>query len=623
MRENVTLAPKPVAFRLLPGYWQASRPLGLDLPEELRALAAPLAESWAEDFRAGGTDVHFSKDQALPAEGYRLRVDGEGAVVEYSAPAGVFYALMTLRQLTLGGEAPCCWVEDAPALKLRGYLLDVGRGKIPTLDTLKQTVDLLVSLKYNHLQLYMEEMCFAYPSFPEYWRDGTPLTPQEMGELLAYCRDRFITLTPCQNSLGHMASWLARPELKHLAEKEDGMVVHGIPVPPTTLDCRNPASLDFVKQLTDDLMDCVDTPYYNACLDEPFELGKGKNAALAAQMGKGALYLDYAAKLRGHIASRGKTMMMWGDVIARNPKAAASLPEDIVLLEWGYEARHPFEQRAAVLEGLGRPFCLCPGTSTWHSVTGITDNMLANVRQAAAAAHAHGALGLLLTDWGDDGHLQYWPFSWGAIVLAGALAWNGADLTEGELTAALDELVFRDPARKMGTALLDLGRYYHWEEFPLGCRTMADLPLSFGPCRGRAQWESILQALVKLNLQLTPPEVGQSLALAAEHPQTLDLARADAWRDDLRRRLDAARPACRDAALVKEELDNALALVDGLTHGRAVLLEDGTDAALAEAVEQAITRHRRLWLTRNKSSGLELASGRLEAFAQALRGDTV
>lgn len=232
MCENVILVPKPVKFQLLPGRRQVPRPLGLDLPENLRALEPPLTESWAEDFRTGDGDVRFARDKGLPAEGYRQRVDGDGAVVEYSAPAGAFYALMTLRQLSLGGETPCCRAEDAPALKLRGYLLDVGRGKIPTLDTLKKMVDLLASLKYNHLQLYMEGMCFAYPSFPEYWRDGTPLTPREIRELSEYCRSLFITLAPCQNSLGHMAPWLTRPELKHLAEKEEGMVVHGIPIPP-------------------------------------------------------------------------------------------------------------------------------------------------------------------------------------------------------------------------------------------------------------------------------------------------------------------------------------------------------------------------------------------------------
>lgn len=623
MNDTVILAPKPKRFEREPGFWAAPRPMGLALPAELEALAAPLRESWGEEFRVGGGDVGFAIDKALPPEGYRLQVDKTGALVEYSAPAGAFYALMTLRQLAAGGCAPCCRVEDEPELPLRGFMLDVGRGKVPTLDSLKGTVDLLASLKYNHFQLYMEGMCFAYPSFPEYWKDETPLTPEELTELSTYCKARFIDLTPCQNSLGHMAPWLARPELRYLAEKEEGMVVHGIPVPPTTLDCRNPASLDFVERLTDDLLPCFDAPCYNACLDEPFELGKGKNAAFADQVGEGALYVEYAAKLRDHLSAKGKTMMLWGDVIARHPQDAAALPEDVVILEWGYEAAHPFEKRAAALEKLGRPFCLCPGTSTWNAVTGITDNMLANVRAAASAAHAHGALGLLLTDWGNDGHLQYWPFSWPAIVLAGALAWNGAVLTEGELAAALNRFVFRDAADKLGAAVLDMGRYVRWEEFPLGCRTLADLPLSVGPLRGREKWERMLKIIVTLNSQLTPPEVGQPLARAAEHPKPLDLERADAWRGDLAARLAASRPACRDAALVMAELANALALVGALTHGRAALTEDRTDAALAQEVERIAEEHRRLWLARNRRGGMELGLGKLRAFAQALKGESV
>ena len=623
MSDTVILAPKPRRFEQMQGFWTAPKPLGLALPGELAALTAPLVESWGEEFAPGGTDVRFAADEVLPPEGYRLRVDEGGALVEYSAPAGAFYALMTLRQLAAGGRVPCCRTEDAPALKLRGFLLDVGRGKIPTLDSLKEMADLLASLKYNHLQLYMEGMCFAYPSFPEGWRGETPLTPGELRELSGYCRARFIDLTPCQNSLGHMAPWLARPELRRLAECEDGMTVQGFSIPPTTLDCQNPASLDFVERLADDLLPCFDAPYYNACLDEPFELGKGKNAALAARVGEGALYVEYAAKLHAYLAEKGKTMMLWGDVIARHPQAASALPEDAVILEWGYEAAHPFDRRAAALEALGRPFCLCPGTSSWNAITGITDNMLPNVRAAASAAYAHGALGLLLTDWGNDGHLQYWPFSYPALVLSGALAWNGDGLTEEELADALDRFVFHDTAGRLGAAMLELGRYTRWEEFPLGCRTLADLPLSVGPLRGREAWERVLQTIVALNRRLTPPEVGGPLAQAAEHPRPLNLKRADGWRENLAVRLEEARPACRDAALVKVELQNALALVGALTHGRAVLMEDRTDNALARTVEELAEEHRRLWLARNRRGGMEQGLGKLKALAKALKGETV
>ena len=36
----------------------------------------------------------------------------------------------------------------------RGYLLDISRDRIPTMKTLRETVDLLARCRYNELQLY-------------------------------------------------------------------------------------------------------------------------------------------------------------------------------------------------------------------------------------------------------------------------------------------------------------------------------------------------------------------------------------------------------------------------------------------------------------------------------------
>ena len=72
------------------------------------------------------------------------------------------------------------------------------------------------------------------------------------------------------------------------------------------------------------------------------------------------------------------------------------LPRDAVALEWGYEDTHDFERPAASMARLGIPFMVCPGTSSWNSITGRTANAIANIKSAAAAGVKHGALGLLV-----------------------------------------------------------------------------------------------------------------------------------------------------------------------------------------------------------------------------------
>lgn len=72
------------------------------------------------------------------------------------------------------------------------------------------------------------------------------------------------------------------------------------------------------------------------------------------------------------------------------------VPTGAVAMEWGYESDHPFDANVARLARAGVPFFVCPGTSSWNSLLGRASNAVANIRAAAAAAHRHHGLGLLV-----------------------------------------------------------------------------------------------------------------------------------------------------------------------------------------------------------------------------------
>src|SRR6185295_13749193 len=115
------------------------------------------------------------------------------------------------------------------------------------------------------------------------------------------------------------------------------------------------------------------------------------------------------------------------------------VPKDAVACLWGYEADHPFEEQTQTLAEAGLPFYVCPGTSSWQSIGGRLDNMLANVRSAAHWGAQRGARGLLVTDWGDRGHLQPSFASLPGFLVAADLAWNPRAAEHGE--RALDGLL--------------------------------------------------------------------------------------------------------------------------------------------------------------------------------------
>ena len=350
---------------------------------------------------AGGILI-FRYNQTLPQQGYTLDIGQRKVMVEYSSQQGLYYAIVTLKVLNqnYSGSIPCVYIEDFPDLKVRGLMLDISRDKVPALETLKGIIELLADLKYNHFELYVEGFSFAYPSFKSLWdASETPITGEEIKGLDAFCKERFIDLVPNQNLFGHMTSWLATDQFKDLAECPKGYKMFGLVSMKGTIDPGDPRSIELAKKMTDDLLPNFTSDYYNVNLDEPFELGKGKSKELVKEIGEGQVYLDYALKVHDIAVSKNKKMLMWGDIVLKHPDLIPLIPKDITLLDWGYESSYPFERHCKSLQAANLKYMVCPGTSSWSSGTGRTENMIANIESATTSGVKYGADGMLLTDW--------------------------------------------------------------------------------------------------------------------------------------------------------------------------------------------------------------------------------
>ena len=342
---------------------------------------------------------------------------------------------------------------------VRSYMLDISRDKVPTMGTLKQLVEILEKFNYNQLQLYTEHT-FAYSKHEAVWKDASPMTADEVRELDLFCAMHGIDLVPNQNSFGHLERWLVKPEYNHLAELPHG----GAPLPwggfkkdPTTLCPTDPASLEFLAGLYDELLPNFESRLFNIGCDETFDLlGEGRSAAAVKEKGEGRVYLEFLLKVAELVRKRGKRPMFWGDVILRHPELVPELPKDLIALDWGYEGNHPFMDEAAKFAAAGLDFYVCPGTSSWNSLAGRVENMRENMIAAERAGHLHGAKGFMVTDWGDGGHWQPLAASLPGLILGGNLAFTGASAAKMDLEDALDAVM----GVPLGGTLLRLGTLY-------------------------------------------------------------------------------------------------------------------------------------------------------------------
>ena len=541
-----------------------------------------------DDYANTGLSLRVDSSVTTP-QGYRLTI-GDGRIsVRGADTAGVYYGVCTLRQLLQQYQnmLPALVVDDWPDYPARGVMLDISRDKVPTLQTILDLVDRLATWKINEVQLYMEHT-FAYQNHPEVWAEASPVTGQDILELDSFCRQRHINLVPNQNSLGHTERWLKFERYIHLAETPDGFVSpwRNKLMPPSSLNPVDPGSVELMASLYDELLPHFTSQLFNVGGDEPWELGQGRSKPEVEKLGEGRVYLNYILKIYEEVTKRGKTMMFWDDIIIKYPELIPELPSDIIAMVWGYEANHPFDERGAAFTGSGIPFYVCPGTSSWNTFAGRTQNAIGNLHNAAVNGLKHGAIGYLNTDWGDLGHWQPLPVSYLGFAYGAAVSWALEANTELDLPPVLDRFAFDDAAGVMGKLAYDLGNVY------------------LVPAHARSNGHMLVD-LLKASQAEVDQWVERYHQLGGEAGETFLMALEKV--DEIMATLPDASIQRGDADLIKAEYELAADLIRHACQRGLMLFEEGqkTPGEMGEELNQLIERYKDNWLARNRPGGLK------------------
>ena len=601
----MVILPKVKKIQLKKGYFQENK---LVLPQDINkeyahTLAVALGEKLVQDAQH---NVHLIQEKNLLKEGYRLEITDTKVIIFFSHLKGLFYSGITLKHLRqkYGNNVPKMCIEDAPDFPVRGVLYDVSRNKVPRLETLYKLVEILADLKYNQLQLYLEGPHFEYGCYENILEEENYITKEEMKKLQAYCQAHFIDLVPNQNTLGHMREWLEEPSLKHLALNPEGEWAFGMRQAPATLNPSLNESFTFVKNLTNDLLPSFDSKYYNVNLDECFGLEDE------------GTYTTWIHKMQDLCVSYEKNMMMWSDMLITYEKVDQSIPQNVTLLDWGYEDHYPFNLECSKLQKMGHDFYVCPGTSAWLSLTGRTDNMLGNVNKAIECAKQYGAKGIVMTEWGDGGHWQTFPIGLPGFVYAGAKSWNTNPVTEVEIANYLDAAIFKDSKKIMGNMALEAGRCYHFGDFRLLNGSMLYHHLMMGLCDKlgiQAYMDQMKNWMMPYAMRFL--EDGGNLLLdEIQAVKEFDFEGIYAHLGELKQALERAKPMCKDGEWFLKEYETMLLLTLFSVDLRKYLeIQDQCNKAeketllkhLQTSLEENCLMFRKTWLWRNKLSDLE------------------
>ncbi|KJL22597.1 N-acyl-D-glutamate deacylase [Microbacterium oxydans] len=316
-------------------------------------------------------------------EAFRVSVSAAGIEVRGATPAGVFRGATTLRQLrdpdAVTSRIPAGVWTGSPAYSWRGTMLDVARHFRPV-EEVRRLVDLLADHHLNVLHLHLTDdqgWRFEVPGFPRLTevgarREATQLghgplatvepgvhegfyTTAELRELVAYARERFVTLVPEVELPGHIQAGLAAyPELGNVDVGEPVVSAwERFGVNPRTL-APTDAALAFGYAAIDVLCDVFDSEWIGIGGDEVPVTEWEQSAAAAERMRQ--LGLDSAHDVQpwftehfvAHVRERGRTALAWDEVLE------GDVPEGVRILAW----RGPAAMREALR--LGIEVVACP-----------------------------------------------------------------------------------------------------------------------------------------------------------------------------------------------------------------------------------------------------------------------
>ncbi|QEO14224.1 beta-N-acetylhexosaminidase [Agromyces intestinalis] len=330
-------------------------PTGFALP--VRPIAGRLSGS-----------IRLAIDDALPAEGYRLRVDADGVDVIGGGAAGVFSGCQSLLQLfppaihrrarvtDAAWRLPAVEIDDAPRFAWRGAMLDVARHFLPVRDVLR-FIDLMAAHKLNRLHFHLTDdqgWRIEIPRYPRLtevgaWRhesqvgaapgapgDGRPhggyYTQDDLREIVAYAAERFVTIVPEIESPGHVqAAIAAYPELG--VDRPDVDVWTGWGISEYVLNAEE-STVRFFCDVLDDVMDLFPGPYIGIGGDECPRVQWRGSARVQQRMGElgladeGEVQGWFTGRLAEHLRARGRRAFGWDELLEGEP------PHDVVVASW-------------------------------------------------------------------------------------------------------------------------------------------------------------------------------------------------------------------------------------------------------------------------------------------------
>lgn len=309
--------------------------------ERTSLIPAPSKIAYLGGMLIGKTDVTRVIDASFAQEGYEISIK-KSIVVKASTDKGFFYADKTLKQIFAQYDdcIPCMIIEDEPKYAYRSFMIDSCRHFFPV-SAIKTMIELCSDFKFNKFHWHLSEdqgwriQIDKYPELTSIGsvRHGTALgkdvngndyggyyTKDDVKDIIAYARERYIDVIPEIDLPGHTSALIASVEgLSCCEEKVEVKKTAG--VFRDVLCIGADKTFEVVYDILDEMCEMFDCEYFHIGGDEcPREHWKSceKCQALIKREGLGGedeLQQWFTNKVMEYLRKKGKTVIGWNECL--------------------------------------------------------------------------------------------------------------------------------------------------------------------------------------------------------------------------------------------------------------------------------------------------------------------
>jgi hexosaminidase len=371
----LSIVPQPTKLTPVTGSITVTDRTQIIVPNEDAAVRR-VAVMLSDRFKLDGTkvsviDINDSKSntnvifflkaskEEVGTEGYKLSVTPTQINIMAATPQGFFYAVQTLFQLMpsevfsttplktkTSWRIPCVEVEDKPRYAYRGLHLDAARHFQPV-SFVKKYIDMMALHKMNNFHWHLTDdqgwriEIKKYPKLTEVggWRNETLIghasekpekydgqryggfyTQDEIREIVAYAKDRFVNVIPEIEMPGHaLAALAAYPELSCDTSK-----TYQVGTKWGVFDdvfCPSEKTFSFLQDVLTEVMDLFPSKYIHIGGDECPKVAWKKSKFCQDLMKKEGLKDEhelqsyFIQRIEKYLNGKGRQIIGWDEIL--------------------------------------------------------------------------------------------------------------------------------------------------------------------------------------------------------------------------------------------------------------------------------------------------------------------